>query len=121
MAKRALERHGYEVLLAADGRKAVEVLKTSADRIGLVVLDLSMPGMSGQETLPELQKIKPGVQVLISSGYGKEEVLGKFAGSPVAGFIQKPYTVQRLVRKVKAGITAHDSAHEKSAERRAHG
>ncbi len=121
MAKRGLEHHGYEVVLATNGHEAAEVLKTVANRIGVVVLDLSMPVMSGRETLPELQKIKPGVQVLISSGYGKDEVLRKFAGSVVAGFIQKPYTVQQLVRKVNAVIAGDEGIHEKSARPRAHG
>lgn len=121
MAKRGLEHHGFEVLLASDGHEAVDVLKTAVDRVGAVVLDLSMPVMSGQETLPELQKVKPGVQVLVSSGYGKDNVLGKFAGSGVAGFIQKPYTVQQLVRKVNEAIAGDDGVHEKSARPRAHG
>lgn len=117
MAKRALERHGYEVLLATNGREAIEALKESAARTDLVVLDLSMPGKSGQEALPELQKIKPGLQVLVSSGYGKDEVLGRFAGSPIAGFIQKPYSVQQLVNKVEEGMTTR----EKLAGGGAHG
>ncbi len=104
MAKRGLEHHGFQVLLAADGGEAIEVLKTAANRVGVIVLDLSMPLMSGHETLPELQKIKPGVQVLVSSGYARDEVLGKFAGFGVAGFVHKPYTVQQLVRQVNAAV-----------------
>ncbi len=106
MARRGLERHGYRVLLAADGREAIEVLRTAAVPVNVVVLDLSMPGMSGQEALPELMKIRPDLRVLVSSGYGKDEISRKFAGFTIAGFIRKPYTIQRLANTVRAAALA---------------
>ena len=59
MAKRALERHGYTVLLADSGLAAIDVCRRHPGEIALVVLDLSMPHMSGEEALPELRKIRP--------------------------------------------------------------
>jgi PAS domain S-box-containing protein len=101
LAKRALERHGYTVLMADGGPAAIDVLKRHPGDIALVVLDLSMPNMSGEETLPELRKIRPDVKVLVSSGYSEAESLALFRGQRVSGFIQKPYTAVRLADGVR--------------------
>jgi CheY-like chemotaxis protein len=104
LARRSLERHGYEVLVAEDGAAAIATLRLERDRIGLAVLDLSMPGMSGEETLPHLRSINPELEVIISSGHSEAEALRPFRGVRISGFIQKPYTVQQLARKVKAAL-----------------
>ena len=103
MVKKALERYGYTVLLAESAPAAINLLKshTTGD-IALVVLDLSMPHMSGEEALPELRKIRAEVKVLVSSGYSESETMALFKGQRVSGFIQKPYTVAGLAEKVKA-------------------
>lgn len=103
-ARRSLERRGYKVLLAESGLEAIDIFKRHTGDISLVVLDLSMPGMSGEETLPELRKIRPGVKVMVSSGYSESETMKLFRGQRVAGFIQKPYTSGRLADLVKAAI-----------------
>jgi CheY-like chemotaxis protein len=102
MVKKGLERYGYQVLLADGGLAAMDVCKRHPGEIALVVLDLSMPAMSGEETLPELRKIRPGIKVVVSSGYSEAETMRFFQGYPVSGFIQKPYTAARLAEKVKA-------------------
>jgi two-component system, cell cycle sensor histidine kinase and response regulator CckA len=102
MAKKSLERHGYTVLVAGSGMAAIDVFRRYPGPIALVLLDLSMPEMSGEEALPELHKIRPGVKVLVSSGYSEAEAMSVFEGQPVAGFIQKPYTSTGLAEKVKA-------------------
>jgi PAS domain S-box-containing protein len=102
LARRGLEHYGYEVLVARDALEASRALSAAGGSISAIVLDLSMPGKSGQDLLLELQEIQPGVPVLISSGYSEEEVLKKFDGSAIAGFVPKPYTVQQLVRTVNA-------------------
>jgi len=102
MARRALERQGYAVLLADSGRAAIGLLKTHPGDINLVVLDLSMPNMNGEEALPELRKLRPAVKVVVSSGYSEAETMILFKGQRVSGFIQKPYTAAGLAEKVKA-------------------
>ncbi|MGA2118459.1 MAG: PAS domain S-box protein [Bryobacteraceae bacterium] len=101
MAKRALEHHGYEVLTADSGEAAIDVFRRHPSEIALVVLDLSMPHMSGDEALPELRKIRPDVRVVVSSGYSESEAMALFAGQRVSGFVQKPYTSKRIAEKVK--------------------
>jgi CheY-like chemotaxis protein len=104
MVKRALERHGYTVLLADSGLEAIDVFRRHPGDIALVVLDLSMPGMSGEEALPEFRKIRPQVKVVVSSGYSEAETMTLFKGQRVSGFIQKPYTSHGIAEKVKVCI-----------------
>jgi PAS domain S-box-containing protein len=104
MARKALERQGYTVLVADSGLAAIDVFRRHPGEIALVVLDLSMPHMNGEETLPELRKIRPEVKVVVSSGYNESEVLAMFQGQKVSGFIQKPYTSKSIAEKVKASL-----------------
>ena len=104
MAKRALERHGYTVLLADSGLAAIDVFRRHPGDIALVVLDLSMPHMSGEEALPELRKIRPEVKVVVSSGYSEAETMALFKGQRVSGFIQKPYTAAGLAESEAAWV-----------------
>ena len=73
-------------------------------RIRLAVLDLSMPGMSGEETLAHLREVRPDLEVVVSSGYSEAEAMRLFGGARVSGFIQKPYTVQELAKEVKTAL-----------------
>ena len=103
MAKKALERKGYTVLLAESGPAAIGMLRSRpADDVALVVLDQSMPGMNGEEALPELRKLRPEIKVVMSSGYSESETMLLMKGQHVSGFIQKPYTAAGLAEKVKA-------------------
>jgi nitrogen-specific signal transduction histidine kinase len=102
--KHALEPFGYGVLLAANGLEAVRSVKESAGEIGLVLLDVAMPGMDGLETLIRIREMTPDVPVLVCSGFGDKEVEAHFAGQSIAGFFPKPYTVKQLARKVKECI-----------------
>jgi CheY-like chemotaxis protein len=72
--------------------------------ISLVLLDLNMPGLSGQETLHELRKLKPDLEALVSSGYGEEQAMNLFSGHQVSGLIQKPYTSAQLLEKVAGAL-----------------
>jgi PAS domain S-box-containing protein len=104
LAQRSLERRGYEVLLAADGPAAIDVIRSDGDRIRLVVLDLGLPGMTGEEVLPRLREFRPDLEVIVSSGYSEAEALRLFHGARLSGFIQKPYTAQDLARALKSAL-----------------
>jgi PAS domain S-box-containing protein len=101
-AQNSLERYGYKVLHASDGREAIELFRGQPDRIALVLLDLTMPVMSGEETLRQLKSLKPTVKVLLSSGHTEVEAVRHFAGKGLAGFIQKPYAALNLVQRVRS-------------------
>jgi two-component system, cell cycle sensor histidine kinase and response regulator CckA len=104
LAKRTLERYGYVVLVAHDGPSAIDICKRHSGDIALAILDLSMPEMGGVEALPELRKIRPGVKVVVSSGYSEDETMTLFQGQPVSGFVQKPYSATRLAETVGHAI-----------------
>jgi two-component system, cell cycle sensor histidine kinase and response regulator CckA len=65
-----------------------------------VLLDLTMPVMSGEETLRQMRVLNPGIRVVLSSGYNEVEAIQRFTGKGLAGFIQKPYTAMALAKKM---------------------
>jgi PAS domain S-box-containing protein len=103
-AKHTLERYGYRIMIANDGVTALEAYRDQLELISLVLLDLTMPMMSGEETLRRLQILNPNVKVLLSSGYNEIEAVQRFAGKGLAGFIQKPYTAAGLAEKVREAL-----------------
>jgi len=103
-ARLTLERFGYEVILAENGKEAIDIFRRRAQEIRAVLLDLTMPVMSGEETLRHLKVIDPGVRVVLSSGFNEVEAVQRFTGKGLAGFIQKPYTAVALARKVKEAV-----------------
>jgi two-component system cell cycle sensor histidine kinase/response regulator CckA len=100
-ARGALERLGCQVMVAGSGPEAIELFRRHAGEVSLIILDLSMAGMSGLDVLPELRRVRSDVSVLISSGYSESETLRLFAGHQISGFLQKPYTPQRLLERVE--------------------
>jgi CheY-like chemotaxis protein len=100
-AHHTLERYGYEVVTANDGAEALELFRPRPKEFALVLLDLTMPVMSGEETLRQLRLADSSVRVLLTSGYNEVEAVGRFSGTGLAGFIQKPYTAAALAEKVQ--------------------
>ena len=97
MGRRMLERLGFEVLVAADGREAVEVFAKVREKVRLVVLDMTMPHLDGEACFRELRRIEPAVKVIMTSGYNEQEVISRFVGKGLAGFVQKPYSIGDLI------------------------
>jgi len=100
-AKAMLERYGYSVVLAENGKEAVDLYKVLADKIDLVLLDMTMPVMSGEEAFRHLKTIRPEVRVVLSSGYNEVEAVRRFTGKGLAGFLQKPYSAVTLAEKIR--------------------
>ncbi len=96
ISRKLLNRLGFKVILARDGREGIEVFKQHQSDIRAVLLDMTMPEMSGFEVLKELHKINPQVPVLLTSGYNEDETMQKFANTGKAGFIQKPFTLAEI-------------------------
>jgi signal transduction histidine kinase/HAMP domain-containing protein len=99
-ASKALAFAGAEVLTAVDGPSGIESYRADPERIDLVILDVKMPGMSGIECFRALRGIRPGVKVLLSSGYNEQDATNEFTGRGLTGFIQKPYPLQTLLIEV---------------------
>ena len=96
IAKRMLEGSGCVVTAVCDGHEAIRIFELDPQRFDCVVLDLLMPGLSGEETFEQMRRIRPDVPILISSGYNAQEVSTRFAATESAAFLQKPYGLDEL-------------------------
>ncbi|MFP4306145.1 MAG: PAS domain S-box protein [Desulfococcaceae bacterium] len=96
LGRQMLERIGFEVITARDGADALMIYENLSDRIDLVLLDLTMPKMDGEEAMDALLRFDPNVRIVLSSGYSEHEISSRFSGRGLAGFLQKPYTLSRL-------------------------
>ncbi|MBY0523758.1 MAG: MEDS domain-containing protein [Gemmataceae bacterium] len=100
LGRTILERYGYAVLLAEDGLEAVQMYQQQMDQIDLVILDLTMPRMSGHDALHQLCQMDPSVRVLFASGYSAEQMTNEHPDQ-VLGFLSKPYRPETLARAVR--------------------
>ena len=101
LVRRALEYAGFQVVVAEDGREALTQFQQIGKTVALVILDLTMPHLDGEACFRELRQMDPAVSVILSSGYNEQDVVNRFAGKGLAGFIQKPYTSHELIAKVR--------------------
>jgi PAS domain S-box-containing protein len=101
LTQETLERAGLDVLRARDGREAVAVARDHADAIDLVLLDRTMPASSGEEIFDEIHRLRPGVPIVLVSGYSQQSVRDQFAGRDLAGFLHKPFQSATLLLKVR--------------------
>jgi CheY-like chemotaxis protein len=99
-----LQSFGYRVTHAPDGKTALEQVSAHPKRFDLTLLDLRMPGMSGEATFDKLRELEPGLPVLIWSGYGAEQDVSGMLKRGAVGFVQKPYRVAELSRTVAQKI-----------------
>ena len=101
VATAALERRGYRVLAAADGESAIAISRAFPGRIDLLISDVVMPGMNGQQLADQLELMRPGMRVLFVSGYTDDAVLMKGMALDERAFLQKPFTSLELARRVR--------------------
>jgi CheY-like chemotaxis protein len=92
---------GLQVLQAADGPGGIEQFRAHFHDLDLVLLDLSMPGMNGEEVFYALQAIDPTIPIVIISGYSEQEVMERFVNKRLSGFIQKPFTIDSLLQRIE--------------------
>jgi two-component system, cell cycle sensor histidine kinase and response regulator CckA len=104
----ALEKTGFTVLTAADGREAVAVFREHAATVRAVVLDLTMPHMDGAATARALRQIRPDVRIVLSSGYTKEDATRQFTDRDLIGFLQKPYALTDLLGTIRTTLESPD-------------
>ena len=96
VAARMLENMGFHVELASDGREAVAKFAQDPSRYVFVLLDLTMPHLNGEETFRQLRHLRPGVRVILMSGFNEQDAVGGFTGKGLAGYIQKPFNSARF-------------------------
>ena len=98
VAERILQDLGFDTIAAVDGRDALDVMDRSGDRVSVVLLDLSMPRMGGQEAFRRIREVRPELPVIIMSGYTEEAMAPKIGGSDLGptAFLQKPFLAEDL-------------------------
>ena len=95
-----LENSGYDVISASDGLEAVAEFRDNPDEIILVFMDMLMPNMNGIDAFRKIREIRPGIRVIMCSGYTEQAVMNDFIDDCPAGFIQKPFRSRDLIQKL---------------------
>jgi len=103
-AKSALESYGYRVIVASNGKEGVRIFEERGSEIAAVLLDMTMPVMSGEEALVRLKSMRPDIRIVLSSGYNEADATRRFTGKGLAGFVQKPYTAACLAETMKIAL-----------------
>jgi len=110
-----LSSRGYHVLEAADGESGLRLAADTEVAIDILVTDVMMPGMGGRELATKLAALRPGICVLFLSGYTEDVVVTPGALGPGAAFLQKPFTLQNLAKKVREVLRAKPQLRAASA------
>ncbi len=105
-AKIALEKRGFAVMVAESGEEGVALLLQPGNKVDLVLLDLTMPSMSGEEAFDQMRRVDPTVPIVLSSGFSHATATQRFHGKNISGFLGKPYTGAQLCDAVHSVMKA---------------
>jgi CheY-like chemotaxis protein len=108
VARQALQRHGYTVLEAQSGEAALDLAQRHSGRIHLLLTDVIMPGMSGRALALRLVPMRPDVRIIYMSGYTDDAITRHGVLEPGVTYVQKPFTPDALVRKVREVLDGTD-------------
>jgi CheY-like chemotaxis protein len=111
-----LKKAGYEVLVARDGKEALRICKEREGRIGLILADMVMPGMSAPELVESLMQVNPGMRMLYMSGYAGHVVASERGLDPGIPFIQKPFTSATLTGRIREILDRGVGREQRQAE-----
>jgi CheY-like chemotaxis protein len=103
-ARRIFELFGFEVVEAENGRVGVERFAAIARDVSIVLLDMTMPELSGEETFRALRGLREDVPVILTSGYNEIEATRRFTSKGLAGFLQKPFGPDDLASKLTVAL-----------------
>jgi two-component system cell cycle sensor histidine kinase/response regulator CckA len=104
LTTRILERSGYTVLTAANGKEALDLYEKERDKISLIILDLIMPEMGGKQCLEELRQMDPTVKIVVTSGYAVSGPTKATIESAASSFVGKPYNVDQILGAVRDAL-----------------
>src|SRR4051812_39079917 len=99
-----LRKWGLEALEAASGSAAVDLLRANGGEIELILLDLTLPGISSQEVLAEAALVRPDVKVILTSAYAEELAMRMTNHLPVSGFIRKPFQLGDFMQTLRSAL-----------------
>jgi CheY-like chemotaxis protein len=103
-----LEKAGYIVMQAANGREALTIYGAHGPAIAAVVIDMTMPVLGGVPTMRELVKMNPEVRIIAASGIHDNEAVARSIGSQMTAFLAKPFTSEQLLKAVAVAVTGSE-------------
>ena len=104
LARTGLQQHGFDVLAVETGEQALEILRLGEPRVDAMLLDLTLPGISGESVLRETRKLVPGLPVIIASGYATVESQSSWVAAGAMSFVAKPYRIQQVAEKLREAL-----------------
>jgi PAS domain S-box-containing protein len=104
LASDVLERAGLTVLTASDGHEAIQVFAKRRGEIRVVLLDRTMPGLTGDEAFGKIRALDPGVRIVLMSGFSEQRAARAFGDQKIDGFLQKPFLPAKLLSVVRAAL-----------------
>jgi DNA-binding NtrC family response regulator len=106
LTQRILERGGHRALLAGSGAEGLALMEKDPDCIAVAIIDMSMQGMSGLDTLAALRQCRPSLPVIISTGYATDDAEFSLKFTANTSFLQKPYKSEDLLKAVEKALAA---------------
>jgi two-component system, cell cycle sensor histidine kinase and response regulator CckA len=103
---RMLQKNGFEVIEAGDGSSALDLVRTYRDKIDVMLLDITLPGVSSREVFEQARRLRPNLKVILTSAYGREAVDASFEGLRVERFIRKPFQFVDLMGVLQDALSA---------------
>ncbi|HEX9111281.1 MAG TPA: ATP-binding protein, partial [Terriglobales bacterium] len=116
LVRETLSMRGYRVLEAEDGESGLRVAETCTEHIDILVTDVVMPGIGGRELAKKLVLARPGICVLYLSGYTEDAIVHQGALGPGTAFLQKPFTLQSLAKKVRDVLNSNRASNHPPSE-----
>ena len=101
VTRKALERKGFRVLVASELEEAIGAVESAPEAVSLVILDRTMPGMVIEAVVGRLREMRPGLKVVLTSGYDRATAMASVSRRLVDGFLQKPYNPKQLAQLVQ--------------------
>ena len=107
---RIVEHVGFTVTVAADGAAAIEAVRRHGRELRAVLLDLTMPGLSGEEVVRQIRELRPRVPIILMSGYDELETAARFAEQVLAGFLHKPFRMRDAADALRQAVSGSERA-----------
>jgi nitrogen-specific signal transduction histidine kinase/CheY-like chemotaxis protein len=107
LARTGLQQRGFDVVAVETGEQALEILRVREPHVDVMLLDLTLPGISGERVLREVRKLRPGLPVVIASGYATAESQSSWMAAGAMSFVAKPYRIQQIAQKLREALDRH--------------
>jgi DNA-binding response OmpR family regulator len=100
-----LRKKGFEVLEAANGTVAIDLLCAQSGKMDAILLDMTIPGASSQQVLVEAARTRPNLKVIMTSAYSEEMVMATLSSPLIRGFIRKPFQLRDILQKLRSVLS----------------